>query len=364
MHRLDPAPIDHVRTSPTLPEPRGEVSAWLIDFLRGEVDPGPAPSPSVAPAGDEDQTLALYVIHELSYRGWAEVPAALEDDPTVHRVRRVLEERFEAALADLVAPMKVEHHRVAEVLRELVAKGEGPSLTGWCAEHGDHRHVREQAILRSPYQLKEADPHSWALPRLEGEPKAALVEIQFDEYGNGKRLDMHNELFALHLERLGLDSRYGAHLDAVPGIALALTNLVSMFGMHRRWLGALVGHLALFEMASVPVMASSARTLRRLGYDDWTCLFFDTHVVADAEHQTVAADRLAQGLAHQQPDHANQIVFGARCLQALEAEHARTVIAAWERNRSSLLRPECAEPTGVIPGLVEPVPLGLDPRRA
>ena len=41
-------------------------------------------------------------------------------------------------------------------------------------------------VHRSAYQLKEADPHSWALPRLSGAPKAALVEIQADEYGGGR----------------------------------------------------------------------------------------------------------------------------------------------------------------------------------
>ena len=56
------------------------------------------------------------------------------------------------------------------------------------------RHVERDATLeqvleflahRSAYQLKEADPHSWALPRLSGGPKAAMVEIQADEYGGG-----------------------------------------------------------------------------------------------------------------------------------------------------------------------------------
>src|SRR3712207_8445227 len=39
---------------------------------------------------------------------------------------------------------------------------------------------------RSIYTLKEADPHSWAIPRLTGRAKAALVEIQSDEYGEGR----------------------------------------------------------------------------------------------------------------------------------------------------------------------------------
>ena len=114
---------------------------------------------------------------------------------------------------------------------------------------------------RSAYQLKEADPHTWAIPRLHGDPKSALVRLQYDEYGEGVTRDAHAELFALHLQRLGLDPTYGAWLDWIPGSTLATTNLVSLFGLHRRWRGALVGHLALFEMASVPVMGAYSAAL-------------------------------------------------------------------------------------------------------
>ncbi|EFC84514.1 hypothetical protein FrEUN1fDRAFT_2304 [Parafrankia sp. EUN1f] len=54
---------------------------------------------------------------------------------------------------------------------------------------------------------------------------------------------------------LGLDARYGAYLDRVPGPTLATLNIASYFGLHRRPRGALVGHLAVFEMTSVEPMA-------------------------------------------------------------------------------------------------------------
>jgi hypothetical protein len=65
----------------------------------------------------------------------------------------------------------------------------------------------EFIVHRSAYQLKEADPHSWALPRLTGRPKAAMVEIQADEYGGGDAGRMHAALFAKPMDGLGLDSR-------------------------------------------------------------------------------------------------------------------------------------------------------------
>ena len=50
-----------------------------------------------------------------------------------------------------------------------------------------------------------------------GAPKAALVEIQADEYGGGRPERMHARLFADAMDALGLDARYGAYLDRDPG---------------------------------------------------------------------------------------------------------------------------------------------------
>ena len=58
---------------------------------------------------------------------------------------------------------------------------------------------------RSVYHLREADPHTWAIPRLAGRAKAALVEIQIDEYGGGRPERMHAELFRTTMRELGLD---------------------------------------------------------------------------------------------------------------------------------------------------------------
>jgi hypothetical protein len=276
------------------------------------------------------------VLYELHYRGFDGVDDAMEWDPAVLQFRRDLEDTFLAAVVNLVGPIEVEGSVSASLRAMFTGNGDDRSMAAWCEQWGDHRHMREQAVLRSAYQLKEADPHSFGLPRLHGPPKAALARIQFDEYGEGNLSEMHSELFALHMERLGLDASYGAYLDLIPGHVLATVNLVTLFGLHRRWRGALVGHLALFEMSSVPVMAAYSSALRRLGYDPWTRLFYDVHVTADAEHQTVACDELAEGLAAQDPSLAEDIVFGARALAALEANVTTEVLDAWEAGTSAL----------------------------
>ena len=76
---------------------------------------------------------------------------------------------------------------------------------------------------------------------------------------------------------------------------------------------------------------------RRLGAGPDATEFFDEHVEADAVHEAVAAHDLAAGLARQQPDLAKDIIFGAAALLFLEARFAGALLAAWQRDESSLL---------------------------
>ena len=73
---------------------------------------------------------------------------------------------------------------LADAVQALLDEADGPSLASWMEESAELDHLREFAVHRSAYQLKEADPHTFAMPRLaQGRTKAALLEIQADEYG-------------------------------------------------------------------------------------------------------------------------------------------------------------------------------------
>ena len=136
----------------------------------------------------------------------------------------------------------------------------------------------------------------------------------------------------------GLDSRYGAYVERLPAITLATVNLMSLFGLHRRWRGAIIGHLALFEMTSSVPNRRYGDAARRLGPTDPRATeFFDEHVEADAVHESVAAVDLAGGLARDEPDLAQDILFGARALTALEGRWASTLMQAWDRQDTALL---------------------------
>jgi hypothetical protein len=320
---------------PTLPLARGPVSEALVAALHDR------PHQLDRPSGDieaEDLQLALYCCYELHYRGFDGVADEWEWEPSLLALRAELERRFEAELLKLAGPAG-EPPDPAEIdvaLRELMLADDGPSLSTYVEREATLEQVLEFMIHRSAYQLKEADPHSWAMPRLWGAPKAALVEIQADEYGGGRADQIHAELFARAMDAVGLDSRYGAYLDQIPGVTLATVNLMSLLGLHRRHRGAIVGHLALFEMTSSIPNRRYAAGLRRLGQGADATAFFDVHVVADAVHESVAAVDLAGGLARQDPRLGADVLWGARALIALEARWARHLLAAWAAERSSL----------------------------
>lgn len=235
---------------PPLPTPRGPLSATVLAALGrtpGSLGATP-PVTDIDALVDDDLQLALYCCYELHYRGLAGADPEWEWDPALLGFRADLERAFLDRLADEIAPAgsdRIGH--VGGALVETIATTSGTSLSTFLLESGTLDQFREFCVHRSAYQLKEADPHTFAIPRLAGEAKAAMVEIQLDEYGFGRAADMHSTLFAGTMAALGLDPAYGGYLDRLPGVTLATVNLVSLFGLHRRWRAAAVGHLAVFE---------------------------------------------------------------------------------------------------------------------
>jgi hypothetical protein len=321
---------------PKLPAPRGELSAAVIDALRGQAHSLDASIGASDPLADDDLQLALYCCYELHYRSFAGIDESAEWDPALLAFRARLEVEFSAALDELAPRRRVAPGEVAGTLFELAERDDAPSLSRHLEREATIDQFREFAIHRSAYQLKEADPHTWAIPRLSGESKSALVEVQMDEYGSGRPERMHPRLFADALAALGLDRRYGAYLDRIPAPTLATVNLISLFGLHRRRRGALVGHLAMFEITSPVPNRRYAGGLRRLGLGPDATAFFDEHVEADSVHEQVAAYDLAQGLAVAEPALAREIVFGAEALLALEGRWAGYLLDAWQGGESSL----------------------------
>lgn len=164
---------------------------------------------------------------------------------------------------------------------------------------------------RSRYHLKEGDPHAWAIPRLTGQAKASFVAVEYDEYGAGRAPRVHQQLFADLLTAAGLNAGYLAYLDVVHAESLAVVNLMSLYGLHRRWRGAAVGHFASTEITSPPRSSRPVAALRRMGAPRACVAFYAEHVEAD-------------------------VVLGMRARDAVENRLADLMMTAWSAGRSSL----------------------------
>jgi hypothetical protein len=301
---------------------------------------GPLVAEVADPLADDDLQLALYLCYELHYRSFPGVDSDWEWNLALLAARALIEERFFAALAAAVPiPAPARPGEVGDLLFRLEADDDGVSLSRHLEVEAGIEEFREFVVHRSLYQLKEADPHSWAIPRLAGAAKTALLEVQGDEYGGGRPERMHSLLFAKTMRALNLDDRENAYLGLIPGATLATVNLMSGLGLRRSRRGAIVGHLAMFEMTSAQPNRRYGNALRRLGYDGEATDFYDEHVEADAVHENIAAYDLAGGLARQEPELAGDIVFGASALLYLEDRFARRLLAAWEDGKTSLRQP-------------------------
>jgi len=332
-----------------LPAARGPVSEALFAALRGETGTDAVLAAAVAGVAatddllrDEDLQLALFCAYELHHGGIAGVDERLEWDPELIRARTVVEDALEDLLRRTVTLPEAPEptaEAVSAALFALAAEDSGPSLARFLSRKASLEQAREFLVHRTIYTLGEADPHSWAIPRLTGRAKAALVEIQSDEYGEGRPGRMHSAIFAVTVSAAGLSPAYGAYLDVVPAITLASVNTMTLFGLHRRLRGATVGHLAAFEMTSSIPNRMYGDGFRRLGFDADATWYFDEHVEADAVHEQIAGRDLAGGLVEAHPHLLEDVLFGAAACLAVDGWAGQHVLEAFTEGRTSLREP-------------------------
>ncbi|MFJ6087761.1 iron-containing redox enzyme family protein [Streptomyces sp. NPDC092369] len=322
-------------TTPTLPGPRGPLSAGLLAAL---TDPRqPAPDPEGAQRADpygEDLQLALYLLYELHYRGFAGVADDREWDPALMPLRQALEDRFLTALrADVPTDRDVD-----EAFGDLLVEStdHSDSVAHHLQHHGDIGQLREYVALRSLYHLKEADPHAWVIPRLRGRAKAGMVAIEYDEFGAGRAQNIHAQLFADLMTDLDLRTDYGHYLPAAPAPLLATVNVMTLFGLRRSLRGALVGHFACVEVTSSPGSRRLAAAMRRTGAGPAAERFYDEHVEADAVHEQVVRREVIGGLLADEPHLEPDVAFGADATVFLETRLGTYLLDAWRKGRPAI----------------------------
>ncbi len=289
------------------------------------------------PAGLDVQ-LALYLCYELHYRGFAGVDAGWEWNPGLLYLRGRLEDVFLDDIRRAVGDLEPDTGALAELDTLCIEPVDGSGLSYFLRDEGSWEQMREYFAHRSLYHLKEGDPHAWAIPRLSGQAKASFVAVEFDEFGAGRGARVHQQLFADLLDAADLDSTYLGYLDDVPAPTLAVVNLMSLFGLHRRLRGAAVGHFAATEVTSPPGSRRMVQALERLDAPEPCRAFYAEHVEADAVHEQVVRTDVVGDLVAREPELDADVVFGIRAFDVVETRLADHLMECWQTGTPSLRR--------------------------
>jgi hypothetical protein len=312
-----------------VPAARGSLSEAVLGLL-----PTMAPGddlPALPTAADDvaDEQITLWALYELHYRGFQDVSEQLEWDPALLTLRRGLEISLEERLRGRFA-LPEAGDDLATDLFAYVESHPGRSVAAYVQRGADRDQVLELLRVRSIYHLKEADPTSWAVPRLPRAIQASLVELMYDEYGAGRPAEVHSGIFARAMAACDLAATYGAYVDVAPVEALEQNHAMSLFGLHRRLRGAALGHLAAFEATSSLPSRRMAQGLARLGLPDEVVAYYTEHVEADAVHEQLAVRSMCAPLVADDPDMAADVYFGAFSCLDLEDRLAVRLLDRWE----------------------------------
>ena len=309
------------------PKARGPLSERVLDAIKTPGSTFPAVDASLADSHDDAQ-VTLWTAYELHHGGFEDVEDTWEWNPGLLALRAELEADLEARLRERCPWTEVEGD-FSEAFFALVASHDGASMSDHVRRRATREQVLELVRHRSVYHLKEADPTTWAVPRLPVVPKAALLEIQLDEYGNGDPNALHSHLWEEGMRACGLTPEDGPYVDDAPVEVLEQNNAMALFGLHRRLRGAAVGHLAAFEATSSIPSRKMAQGLERLGMPDELVHYYREHVEADAVHEQLAVRAVCAPLVAGEPDLLPDVLLGAFSCLDLEDRFASRMLAEW-----------------------------------
>ncbi|MCV7213315.1 iron-containing redox enzyme family protein [Mycolicibacterium canariasense] len=318
-----PSTATHLQ--PALPSAVGPVSDALLDHLacrapRRHYVPVEAPVGDTRPYG-HDLQLALYVSYELHHRGFADVDPRWEWDPGVLQFRARLEEAFGNALREDVGDVSA--CSAAAEIRRLGARSS--VLADHLREHGTWSQMREYFVHRSVRRLKIDDAGAWAT--------YAMTPAEFDRSVSGAPPRSTSCRFADVLSAAGLDDTYLHYLDEVTPEALALVNMMSMFGLHRNLRGAATGQLVATEISIRRASAGLHDALLRLGAPQPCVQFYRDHAgTLDGPPRCETLGALLEREPETEPD----VVLGIRAFELLEERFASRLLTCWADGRSSL----------------------------
>ena len=294
-------------------------------------DPDALPS-GLPDDGVEDRAIALWMLHSLHHHGFDDVDDRADRSPALLALRRDLEDELEGRLRERWAAVtdRPDSGDLGQDLFDLAANHDGASVARFVRAEAGAEQVRELLRMRAVYHLHESDPVAWVVPTLPVRAKAALMELQYDEYGAGDPNRLHHHLFARGLVEAGLEADYGRYVDEAPLEVLEQDNVVRMFGLQRRLRGAAMGHLAAFEATSSVPSRRMAQGLDRLELGEAIVDYYREHVEADAVHDQLAARVICATLVEDEPHLREDVLFGAWTCLDLEDRFAKMALQRWE----------------------------------
>lgn len=308
------------------PTARGPLSEAVLAVMRSADATGPPEFPEAG--SPDDAQITLWSLFALHHRGFDDVSEGLEWDPRLLALRRGLEQDFEHELRER-APDVPEPGDFAEDFFAFVADHDGPSVVSHLQRCATDEQMRQFLRHRSICTLKESDHTMWTIPRLSNPVKAAVVELQYDEYGGGDPHRLHAHLFARGLEASGLSGEYGAYIDHAPLDVLEQDNVMSMLGLNRRLRAASLGFLAGFEPTSSAPSRRIARGLERLGFPAEMIGYYTEHVEADAVHEQLAIRTVCGTLLEEEPEQCDNVYFGAWASLHMDDRYAERMLGEW-----------------------------------
>lgn len=264
-----------------------------------------------------DLQLALYVGYELHHRGFAGVDPRWEWDPGVLQLRARLEESFGTALREGVGD--VSEHKVVDEIRRLFKQR--PVLADHLREQGTWPQLREYFAQRSVHRLKTDDSRAWATHAMTPAQSSSATADGSAPHS-----------FAEVLKAAGLDPGYLRYLNDVSAEALALVNMMSMFGLHRNLRGAAAGQMLATKIAVRRASGALVDALVRVAAPAPCVQFYRAHTgpASKARCDTVGA------LLEREPELESDVVLGIRAFELIEDRFATRLVTCWTEGRTSL----------------------------
>lgn len=312
-----------------LPSPKGVLSTALCDYLVSQNDVDAIQLTRVTASNRADFHLALWVLYQLHGTGFVGISARHEWNPNLIDLRGRMEDTFEHELRSRFTNVKLTEP-FGNGLFAYISTFESPSVAQFAKTKATVDQMTELLMYRSIYHLHESDHSSWLIPRLPASAKAALAELQFGEFGQGSLERIHAEMFRRGMRDSGLDPRTGAYVSLAPVEVLEFNNIVSMFGLHGRFLGAALGHLAAFEATSSDPSRKMAQGLSRLDFPDSIIRYYQEHIEADAVHEQLVIRLMCEPLAVSHPELIPELVFGAFTCMDTERRFAHVLLEKWD----------------------------------